>query len=212
MTTEPAVGTTYYYPNKLARIVLVAMRTVMGPEQYALVLDTAGLPQYRDRLPPNNMDKAFAFEWVSALQQATEVVYGEKTGRSLNRRVGRACLDHGLKDVGPVLGISDLPFRLMPLNVKFQLGLDAFALLFNKFTDQRVRLSEDSESKLWIIDRNPVCWGRETSEPCCHLALGILEEAVFWGTGGVRYNVEETECIAAGAASCVFRISKQPDE
>ncbi|MBI4631293.1 MAG: hypothetical protein HY740_06170 [Chloroflexi bacterium] len=57
-----------------------------------------------------------------------------------------------------------------------------------------------------------MCWGRKTTEPCCQLAGGILEESIFWGTGGKRYKVEETDCIAVGAKACVFRIEKVPLE
>jgi predicted hydrocarbon binding protein len=44
------------------------------------------------------------------------------------------------------------------------------------------------------------------------LAHGILEESVFWGTGGRRFRIEETECIAVGAKACVFKIDKKPLE
>jgi predicted hydrocarbon binding protein len=37
-----------------------------------------------------------------------------------------------------------------------------------------------------------------------------LEEAIYWGTGGRRFRIEETECVAAGAATCTFRIDKHP--
>ena len=162
------------------------------------------------RSPANNLEKKFPFEWVSGLQEATERVYGERAGRSLNARIGRLCFNSGLKEFEPVLGIADLPMRLMPVGMKFRVGLEVFARVFNQFSDQVVKLSEEDNDFLWIIERNPVCWGRRTTEPCCHLALGILEESIFWGTGGRRYQVEETECIATGAKSCVFRVDKRP--
>jgi len=55
-----------------------------------------------------------------------------------------------------------------------------------------------------------VCWKRHTDEPCCQLAGGLLDEAIFWGTGGRRFKVEEISCIATGADTCTFRIDKHP--
>jgi hypothetical protein len=199
----------YFYPNRMGRVILTAMETAMGREQLEAVLAAAGLEQLR-KLPPNNLEKKFPFEWVSALQEAVEKVYGERPGRALNLRVGRLCFNSGLKEFEPILGIADLPMRLMPLSMKFRVGLEVFSRVFNQFSDQLVRLGDNPDEYLWIIERNPVCWNRQTSEPCCHLALGILEESIFWGTGGRRYKVEESECIAAGAATCVFRIDKKP--
>jgi hypothetical protein len=128
----------------------------------------------------------------------------------VNQRVGRGTLAQGLKDFDPILGIADLPMRLMPLGMKFRVGLDVFARVFNQFTDQVVKLSETETHHLWIIERCPVCWQRHSDEPCCQLAGGLLDEAIFWGTGGRRFKVEEVKCIAAGDAACTFRIDKHP--
>jgi hypothetical protein len=187
------------------------MESAMGREQLDDVLKAADL-EGLSRLPPNNLDKKFPFEWVAALQAASEAVYGERTGRGMNLRVGKMCFEKGLKEFEPVLGIADLPMRLMPLNMKFRVGLEVFARVFNQFSDQVVHLSEEINTFYWIIDRNPVCWGRQTTEPCCQLAQGILEESVFWGTGGRRFRIEETECKAVGAKACVFKIDKKPLE
>lgn len=199
----------YYYPNRLGRIILQSMRVVMGPDQIIEVLREADLTQLQ-KLPPNNLDKTFPFEWVAAIQAASELVFGVKGGRNINREVGRECLENGLKEFGPILGISDLPYRLMPIGMKLRVGLNTFATMFNHFSDQIVRIAEQDHHFIWVVDRNPVCWGRQTEAPCCHLALGILEEAIFWGTGGRRYSVEERHCIATGAPACEFYISKTP--
>ncbi len=199
----------YYYPNRIGRIILNAMETAHGRERLDEILRAASLEQLQ-KLPPNNLEKKFPFEWVSGLQAATEQIYGERSGRAINARVGRLCFNSGLREFEPLLGIADLPLQLMPLSMKFRVGLEVFARVFNQFSDQVVKLSEDEEAYLWIIERNPVCWGRHTTEPCCHLAQGILEESIFWGTGGRRFKVEETQCIAVGAPTCVFRIEKKP--
>ena len=47
-----------------------------------------------------------------------EEVHGAAAGRELNRRVGQLCLNNGLRDFNPLLGIADLPVRMMPLSLK----------------------------------------------------------------------------------------------
>lgn len=199
----------YFYPNRIGRIILTAMETAMGRERLDEILLAAHL-EHLKKLPPSNLEKKFPFEWVSALQAATEQVYGERSGRAINARVGRLCFNSGLREFEPLLGIADLPMQLMPLSMKFRVGLEVFARVFNQFSDQVVKLSDEKDAYLWIIERNPVCWGRHTTEPCCQLAQGILVESIFWGTGGRRYWVEEIECAAVGAKACVFKIYKKP--
>jgi hypothetical protein len=188
------------------------MEAVFGKDRLEEVLIAGRLSEANKPLPPGNLDKKFPFEHVSGLMAAIEKVYGERPGRALQARVGRTAFGSGLKEFDPLLGIADLPLRLMPLGMKFRVGLDVFQRVFNQFSDQVVRLSEDDRHLLWIIERCPVCWGRRTDDVCCHLALGILEEAIFWGTGGKRFGIVETACVARGDPACTIAIDRQPLE
>ncbi len=200
----------YFYPNRMGRIILSSMRNELGAPQLLTVLRACGHERLLSTMPLGNFEKRFPFQTVSDLQAATEQVFGVRAGRQVNQRVGRGTLELGLKDFDPILGIADLPMRLMPLGMKFRVGLDVFARVFNQFTDQIVKLSETETHHLWIIERCPVCWQRHAEEPCCQLAGGLLEEAIFWGTGGRRFKVEETHCVAAGDVTCTFKIDKHP--
>jgi predicted hydrocarbon binding protein len=99
---------------------------------------------------------------------------------------------------------------MLPLGIKIKIGLDVFAETFNKFSDQRVRVGEDEENYLWIIERCPVCWERTSTSPACHLAVGLLEESLGWVSRGKRFKVEEISCIATGDKTCTIAISKKP--
>lgn len=200
----------YYYPNRMGRIIVHSMKHVLGAERLAEVLRAAGHEQLLAAPLPGNLERKFPFATVGALMAATEQVYGARAGRQLNYRIGQGTLALGLKDFDPVLGIADLPMRLMPLGMKFRVGLDVFAGVFNQFSDQVVKLHETDSHHLWVIERCPVCWGRQADEPCCQLAGGLLEEAIFWGTGGRRFRVEEVQCMARGDATCTFQIDKRP--
>jgi len=200
----------YYYPNKMGRIILMAMEEIMGRNGVNAVLNLAKMRRLINNYPPNNFDRQFAFEDVGAIQQSLDEMYGPRGGRGLALRAGRACFKYGLKEFGPVLGIADLAFRLLPLNMKLKVGAEVFADTFNKYTDQRVRLTDDADQIYWHNERCPICWGRKTDIPCCHLAVGILQESLYWVSGGKNFGVTETTCIAKGDDSCTIVVDKKP--
>ena len=201
---------TYSYPNKIGRIILLAMEEVMGRNGVNAVLNLSKMRHHIGNYPPNNLDRQFSFNDVSAIHKALDDMYGPRGGRGLALRAGRACFKHGLKEFGPVLGIADLTFRLLPLSMKLKVGAEVFADTFNKYSDQVVRLSEDEDKILWHIERCPICWERKTEAPCCHLAVGIIQEALYWVSGGKTFSVQEIECVAQGGESCTILIDKKP--
>ena len=209
-TPFAAIDRQYYYPNKMGRIILLAMEEVMGRNGVNAILNLARLKTLVNSYPPNNFDRQFSFDEVGSIQQALEDMYGPRGARGLALRAGRACFKYGIKEFGPVLGIADLAFRLLPLGMKLKVGFEVFAETFNKFSDQIVRLGEDDEHYIWIIDRCPVCWKRRTDEPCCHLAVGILQEGLYWVSSGKSFQVEEVGCIAKGDDTCTILINKRP--
>ncbi|MCB8985513.1 MAG: 4-vinyl reductase [Ardenticatenaceae bacterium] len=200
----------YYYPNKMGRIVLTAMEEIMGRHGVNAVLNLAHLHHLVNSYPPNNLELGFTFTEFSAIQQTLDEMYGIRGGRGLALRAGRETWRLALKEFVPVLGISDLAIRTLPLGIKIKIGLDIFAQTFNKFSDQQVRLGEDHRGYLWIIERCPICWQRSSPQPCCHLAVGLLEQSLDWVSKGRRFRVEEIACVAKGDETCTILISKKP--
>jgi len=145
----------YFFPNKMGRIILLAMEEVMGHNGVNAVLNLA----------------------------------------RLQHRIG---------------SYPDLTFRVLPLGMKLKVGFEVMAQTFNKFTDHLVRLGEDEQYFHWIMERCGTCWGRKCDSPCCHLAVGILEEGLYWVSGGKNFCVEEVLCIAAGDRTCTILIDKRP--
>ena len=200
----------YFYPNRMGRIVLQAMEEILGHDEANAVLNLAHLPNYIDQYPANNQDLKFPFEHISRLQIALESAYGARAGRGLSLRVGRACLKYGLREFGPELGLTDLAFRLLPLPKRLKVGSEALAGLFNQFTDQRVNLEVDEKQLTWHIERCPLCWERQADGPCCDMAVGLLQEASYWVSGGKTFLVEEKNCIACGDSTCTIVIDRTP--
>ena len=68
----------YFFPNKMGRIILMAMEDVMGRNGVNAVLNLARLQQRIGDYPPNNLDKDFAFGDVGQILQALDEMYGPR--------------------------------------------------------------------------------------------------------------------------------------
>lgn len=200
----------YYYPNRMGRIILLSMEEVIGRNGINAVLNLASLSGLIENYPPDNTTADFSFSTLTSLTEKLEQVYGPHGGRGLALRVGRACFNYGVRQYGKQLGLTDMAFRLLPLPAKLQAGAKVFAQFFNTFTDQQVQIAEEDGKLLWRIDRCPLCWERKAHEPVCHLAVGVLQEALYWLSGGKVFHVEEKTCIAAGDTACTIVIDLVP--
>ena len=203
-------GGTFFYPLKMGKIILLGMQEVMGIAGVDALGGLAPLESFIQNSPEVNPTQAFSFETMSLLQSTLEQAYGPRGGRGLALRVGRAAFKYGLKEYGSMLGLTEMAFRLLPLPTKLHTGAKAFADLFNKHTDQKVRIEEKDNKIFWHIDQCPLCWERKAEEPICHLAVGLLQESLYWVSGGKVFNVEETTCIARGDEACTIVIDQTP--
>ena len=202
----------YYYPNLIARIYLESIEEIMGTNGIKALLNMADMQHLIDNFPPGNLAKQFDFADFAHLNEAMEMMYGPRGGRALALRAGRKAFDQGLKNFGPMVGIADRAFRMLPLKIKMKVGLGAMAKAFSTTSDQISYVREEDEHFLYVIERCPVCWGRQADGPICHAALGIIVQGLDWGTGGRRFKVAQVTCAAAGDPSCDFTISKEPIE
>lgn len=194
----------FFYPQKMGKVILLGLEEVIGKSGVASVLGLAGQNDFL------TLEKKVSFESISLLGQTLEQAYGPRGGRGLALRTGRACFKYGIKEYGSLMGITEMAFRLLPLPTKLRVGAKSFADLFNKHTDQVVRIEENEQKFFWHIERCPLCWGRTVDEPVCHLAVGLLQEALYWLSGGKVFNVEQISCIACGDASCTIVFDKVP--
>ncbi len=197
-----------FYPNLIARLYLLSLEDVMGRNGVNALLNLANRKHIVNNYPPSNLKREFPFIDMAQISHATETMYGPRGARGMELRAGRYAFNLGLKEFGPLLGMADLALKLMPMTMKMKIALNATAQTFDRFSDQPSRVEERKGQFLYIIDKCPVCWGRTTDRPCCHLAQGIIEEALTWVTGGHTFRVEEIECRGMGAATCTFAIDK----
>jgi predicted hydrocarbon binding protein len=160
--------------------------------------------------PPEDNRRAVPFETISLLQSSLELGYGPHGGHGLALRAGRVFFSHGLRTYGPGLGLNDSAFRFQPPDLKLMSVLETLTDFFNENTDQVVSLKESGEKILWQIEQCPWCWGRQGTEPLCQFPVGMLQEALYWVSGGKFYNVVEETCIAQGDQVCSIAIDRSP--
>lgn len=199
----------YFYSNKLARIVFRSMEEIIGQKSLQSVMKIAGLDSQVGNFPLDNIAREYPFENISKVQEALEILFGPRGSKGLALRTGRVSFKYGLQEFGPLIGVTDLNFRLAPLEQKLMTGSEMLAEIFNRFSDQKVSVDSDADRIYWRIERCPVCWERSSDTPICYLAVGFLEESSYWFSGGKTFHIEETSCIAMGDDSCTIQMDKQ---
>lgn len=199
-----------YYPNRFARLFLEAIDEVMGKQGLNTLLSMAGLEQYIDNLPPDNLTKQFDFAYVAAISQALEDMYGARGGRGIALRIGRATFSRGLKDFGVMAGMKAPAFKALPMPKRVQMGVSALAALFRTFTDQYTTFEEVDDHYLIHVEISPMAWGRGIEQPVSHALTGIIQEAMRWASDGYEFVVFELPRNDADEDDYKFRVNKTP--
>lgn len=200
----------YYYPNVWGRSILTSAEEILGPGGVNALLNLAGLKDYIDHYPADNIQKAFPFEHVSKLQQAFYDMYGSRGARVFATRAGEQTFKYSMNKYDKVQKAAQAAMSVGSAEVRHRVGLQFFSKFFNAVSDQHVRIAEDETCWYWIIETCPMCWERTAIEPVCHLGVGVLNAASFWATGGRHFRIAETQCIAMGDETCIYTIEKTP--
>jgi hypothetical protein len=113
-------------------------------------------------------------------------------------------------DFADLAGAGDLAFKVLPLQAKLRVGLPAMAKIFSQVSDQTSTVEERDNDFVYTIHRCPCCWGRSgVDKPVCFIAVGLLQEALKWVSGGNEFRVNESRCVAQGESVCEFIIQKE---
>jgi len=207
---EPIPKSGFYYPNKIARIAIMAMADVMGRNGLNSILNLAMLPHLIDNLPPDNLERKFDFADFSAIQGALEDMFGPRGGRSLALRGGRATFTQGLRNFGALAGAGDLAFKVLPLHAKLRIGLPAMAKVFTTTSDQWSTTQEFEDEFIYTIHGCPCCWRRQPDKPACFVATGLLQSGLNWLSGGKEFRVVQSTAKSVGDQNCQFIVYKDP--
>lgn len=199
-----------YFPNRISRILLLAIEDVLGASGSSAVLTTSRLSHLIGNYPPSDFEAGLAYVEVGRLFDAIEGIYGVRGGRRLMQQAGRESFKYWVEGFGGAIGIADLALRVLPLSLRARIGIEVLAEIFNRYSGQRVTLGEGTDSYFFALETCGFCWGRHTDEPSCSFPIGILEESLYWVSRGRHFIIEETTCIACGDPVCTLYVDKVP--
>jgi hypothetical protein len=137
--------------------------------------------------------------------RSLEARFGEPSSHGLTLRIGRAAFRYGLKQLGEQAGFYAANFRLLPAPRRLESGLRTLAAVVADGLGDQVAVAADEGAWYWKMR-----WEGEMDGRYCYLVTGMLQEFSSWAGNGRFYQVKETECQAAGAQTCTFRIDKKP--
>jgi hypothetical protein len=200
----------FNYPNKMGLLYLTALEEVLGRNGINAILHLADMDEFIGRYPSDNLEKHFDFVYIASLHEALEMIYGARGGRGLELRAGRALFSGGLRNFGALSGAGDLAFKVLPLSTKLKIGVPAIAKVFTTVTDQISNSHERDDHYVYTLERCSMCWNRTSEKPVCHTAVGIIQEALKWLSGGREFKIEMKSCMACGEKMGELRILKDP--
>jgi predicted hydrocarbon binding protein len=193
--------------SQIGKIMLDGVRDIIGLPGVKAITNLTTPPFSAEPAQPNR--ERIAFGEISTIQHFLETVYGQQGGRGIAQRAGRASSSMIIRKFGPRMGLNALDYRLLPTPTRIRVGLAALAGTVSELCCEPFQATEDGEAWIWQVHTCPVCWQRQSEKPACYFVVGLLQEFVATISGGKIHNVVETECLAAGADACTFRIDKQ---
>lgn len=187
---------------QMTGIILQGMEEIVGQAGMAALSNLAHLPAeaMTQGLSPADTGRLFA---------ALEGLYGERGGRGLALRTGRACFSYGLTALGRLSGVTETAFRLLPTPARLRTGMKLMADTLNQSSGKHIHVEDTPHAFRWVVDVCPFCAGRSENAAVCSFWVGLLQEFSYWASSGKLYAVTETQCAAAGAVACVIELSKQ---
>jgi predicted hydrocarbon binding protein len=191
--------------NGIVRQALVSSEEVMGSNGLNAVMRSAGLERFVGNFPPNDMNPSINTSDYAHLNQAIEDFYG-RAAKGMLRRIGKASFQYGVREQAALLGVAGVALKLLPRKQRIMFILNGMADALKKSNKEVDAWMEEKNNTVAFVDRScAVCWGRESTQPVCHLYIGSVGEAVLWATG-VEHEIIETHCMARGDEYCRFEV------
>ncbi|MBI5031468.1 MAG: hypothetical protein HZB51_13145 [Chloroflexi bacterium] len=192
-------------PNALLRQSLFSIERVVGPIGLNAVLRKSGMERFLMNLPPEDLAPSVSSADYARLNQVVEDLYGRASPMIL-RHIGETTFAHLLLPSLPIQNMSTLAFVACSHQEKNVQILRELANLSEQLNPEwQPTIEEQANHIVYTLDDCPICIGRFSQTPICHVYAGVLTEAVRFATGHLP-SVEETECVAMGYPACRFEI------
>jgi hypothetical protein len=182
--------------HKVGQILLLGMEEVMGEENLNALLSLCELPRLKPGLTPHKLDNQLIGSDCRKIQAALRSQYGPLSARGLALRSGRECFKYGLHEYGQRAGMLDMKFRLLPTQAKLKTGLTSLARLIGEIGAFQTQIEENEHQYIWrMVPTCPLCWNEPTGGVTCPTLTGLLQEFLYWASGGKRYSVVDSSVV-----------------
>lgn len=162
---------------------------------------------------PLNPEKIFlSIDQLAASMDALDTAYGKNGGRGLVLRAGRASFSYFLREFGPETRLNDVEFRLLPTRVRLRTGMERLARVVSDSSSLRVSVMDEAGQWVCRVSGLDVNAAQRTGCVICHFLAGMLQEYLYWASGGKTYMINRFECAQGNQVACSILINQQPLE
>lgn len=199
-------------PNRGARAVLLALELLIGKNGLGAVLKIAGLSEWVEKPPADELDPGAPFIQLAMLYRALEELYGVRSARGLIRQANHDAFMRAWGSHSTLAAFHDAEFKSRALADRISLGYKTLSKVFSEISDLDLQIKEDEAVHTIQLSHCPDCIALHSEAPACTGILGFLEGALSAINPGTNYQIREVECKACGQGRCLYEISHSPEE
>jgi hypothetical protein len=190
--------------KEIEQIFIGSMQEIMGDDDLQSLLHQAGLGT-------NGIAKSLNAAGFTEGWQALVDTYGRRGAEGVILRSGQVFFKDFLRKHGFETGLMENEFRSLPKPRRIRRGLGVLADLQEEMipgTD--ITISEEDEYWLWQTCQCGWCKKREDNrDALSKFTIGVIQEFLFWTSGGKCYPVQEANDEESGHPLFVIRIDKE---
>ena len=193
------------FSNRILKRFAETTALELGADQFNGMLAMSNLPldwrKPESFLKVSPTDSAHVY---AALQSAMRIYFG-RGARGVLIRVGQRLWNLLLEDAALGGKTQAAVIKRLPLSMRRKPTLELLGKLISSNSADFTIHTLDLDM-LYADHASPSTHDQTSSAPICFVTQGLIRESLFWATGK-GYDVEETQCKAAGSNTCEFKIT-----
>ncbi len=199
----------YKLPGSLLNIIFKSVEEQLGERGLKMLLTQAKLTEYIKNPPPDDNTPTLEIDKFKGAMGAVLELFGEKAAKPLLLRWGKLTFDYSLESRPTLFGLAGVATKFLNDEGKIRFFLKRVLAESENLYGVPHVLTETDDTFNIEIQNCFYCGNHKSTQCVCWSPAGFWKGMIKWATGK-DYDVHEVECIAMGAASCKYVISKKP--